>query len=468
MDLINIVKHPRFVFKRIAVAFLVAGSVTVCLSCNGKSPSSEKNTLNTMQTTGTSSPEQMESLQTEATGNQQAGLTVKSDKVTADNNKNLKTEGIGKSNSKPTSNPSVNTMVYGITIGFMDLAFKLEGKNVTLRPEAEKALTQIKKDGFTYIHMMEPFVKGYMKDFPALSVHAIKLLKEKGFKVLLTINGSPFINGDTDSEDKWVYRYFPGTDKKGTDDDGGLKEHKLRLTKFMDLLKREGLLEGLQFQLFDEPNSKKSFWGSYAEFEKLLEANIEVLTRPEYGIPKSDILFCAFTSKLMLLGDKSPENQLPYWNLAKSYKSNPIYNQFPFSFNWYPASGNPEKDKSYSSSDIKLKPIPEGSWITGMNVTAYMTKNNLLGKGATPGFRGKNTFREKLEDIDAFGKTHHFSGIYIFNLITRTDTSNEKGRISTGLFNSNGCPRYEYKTLLEFLNRPVNFDLCPVPAKSEF
>lgn len=446
------------------VFFLIILLSAGFVSCTGRTPveqgDNEKINTNTTNKPGKEPVAE--------TADQNAEGVASGSVIPSENSKSTRSSDTEKNAKNTKEGPAAKELIYGITIGFMDLAFKIEGNKVSLRPEAEKAFSQIKKDGFIYVHMMEPFAKGYMKNFPSLPVQAVKLLKDKGFKVLLTINGSPFINESRDSDEKWIYRFFPGGDKQGKDDDGGLAEHKIRMKKFMDALKNAGLLDGMQFQLFDEPNSKKSFWGTFEEFEKLMEANIEILTSPAYGISKTDILFCAFTSNLMVLGDKSPDYQLPYWELAKSYKSNPRYNGFPFSFNWYPVKGGGEKSKDYSAADIKIKPMPEGAWITGMNVTAYMTKNNLLGKGGSPGYRTRKAFTEKLADIDAYGKANQLAGIYIFNLITRNDESNEKGRISTGLFNTKGCPRHEYKELLEFLKRPQNFELCPEPRKEDF
>jgi hypothetical protein len=363
-----------------------------------------------------------------------------------------------------------DALIIGITIGVMEVAFKTEGKTVVIRPEAQKALTQIKKDGFVYIHMMDPFSKGYMQKFPDMSVQAVKLLTDQGFRVLITINDSPFINGDTESNTKWTYRYFPGNDPKGTDDDGGLPEHKKRMTKFMDALLAEGLIPKLQFQLFDEPNSKRAFWGTFDEFEKLLAANIEVITQPKYGIADKDIIGPAFTSKLAINGDNPLPEHKPYWNFVKGYKQNPLVNKFPFAFNYYPVIGNVDAKENYKSSDLKLPPVYDGAWITGMNVAASMTEANLEGKGAKKGFRQMNTFKEKAEDIIQFAKAHHMAGIYFFNLKNRSDEpKGGKGKIATGLFNAEGCPRKEYKDLLEILHRPINFDRnCPDPDKPEY
>ena len=366
---------------------------------------------------------------------------------------------------KPSGNSS---LIFGITIGFMDIVFDIRGNSVIITPEADKALTQVKKDGFVYLHMMEPFARGYMKNFPALSVQAVKLLTDRGFKVLLTLNGSPFISGDTDPSNRWVYRYFPGKDKNGSDDDGGLPEHKKRLKQFMDALKAEGLLSHMQFQLFDEPNSEKSFWGTFIEFEQLLRANIEVLKNPAYGIADKDILGPAFTSNLVLNGDAATEQHRDYWKMAKNYSTNPELNRFPFSFNWYPVKGSTEAGKDYRAADIRLSRLPEGSWITGMNVSAFMTLKNLRGTGKRPGYRKQNTFKEKVTDIIRYAEQNKMAGIYFFNLKTRKDEADDRGRISTGLFNAKGCPRYEYKQLLELLNRPVDFGSCGIPGMEDF
>ncbi len=367
--------------------------------------------------------------------------------------------------SQPTGNES---LIFGITIGFMDIVFDIQGKSVVITPEADKALTQVKKDGFRYLHMMEPFARGYMKNFPALSVQAVKLLTERGFNVLLTLNGSPFVNGDTDPSNRWVYRYFPGRDKNGSDDDGGLTEHKKRLKQFMDALKAEGLLPHMQFQLFDEPNSEKSFWGTYSEFEQLLAANIEVLKNPAYGIADRDILGPAFTSNLVLNGDAATDQHKEYWKLAKNYKTNPTLNHFPFSFNWYPVKGSGEAGKDSRAADIKLAQLPEGAWITGMHVSAFMTLKNLRGTGKKPGYRKQNLFQEKVTDIIQYAGQNKMAGIYFFNLKTRKDEADERGRVSSGLFNAKGCPRYEYKQLLEILNRPVDFGSCGIPGMDDF
>jgi hypothetical protein len=365
--------------------------------------------------------------------------------------------------------PAEEPLTYGICIGYMDIIFKIEGNKVVIAPEAEKVLTQVKKDGFIYLRMMEPFARGYMKHFPDMSVQAIKLLTDRGFEVLLCINGSPFINGSSDPAEKWVYRIFPGNDKEGTDDDGGLAEHKRRLTKFMDAVKDAGLIPHMQFQLFDEPNSKRYFHGTYEEWEQLLAANAEIIGSPKYGIAKKDILCCAFTSKLALAKfddeEKKDQNQ-PFLNFIKNYKNNPLVNQFTFSFHWYPSEGISPKSSNSKARDIKI-PVYPGAYITEMNVTAYMTKDQLMGKGNMPGYRARNEFKEKVTDVIAYAKANQISRIYFFNLKTKTDVPDQKGRISTGLFNAAGCPRKEYKDLLEILNKPADFGPCGEPKESD-
>jgi hypothetical protein len=299
-------------------------------------------------------------------------------------------------------------------------------------------------------------------------VQAVKLLVERGFKVLLCINGSPFQSGSTDPKRKWVYRFYPGDDKEGKDDDGGLPEHKKRLTKFMDALQEADLIKNMQFQMFDEPNARSYFWGTYEEFEKLLAANVEVLTNPKYGIAKKDILCCAFTSSLVLnrLADDE-DQQGPYFNFIKNYQSNPLVNQFPFSFHWYPSNGISSKAFNYTTNDIKIKPIYEGSYITEMNVSAFMTKDHLMGKSGMKGYRERDVWKDKLQDVISYMKANKIAGIYFFNLKNRTDEPNEKGRIATGLFNAKGCPRLEYKQLLEVLKRPSNFGPCGDPTPEQ-
>lgn len=356
---------------------------------------------------------------------------------------------------------------YGVVIGYMDVIFHNDGTTITIQPGADLALTQLMHDGFTRLRMMEPFARGYLSHFPSLPVQAIRLLEERGFTVLLSVNGSPFLNGDTASSDSWVYRYFPGDDLVGSDDDGGLTEHTRRLTQFMDALRDEGLLDGMQIQLFDEPNAPNYFWGTYSEWETLLAANLAVFERADYGLADEDILCGTFTSNLMEWGPDAPAEHQPYWDFATHYLSNPLVNRHPFSFHWYPMDGISPSAENYLSSDIKLVPMYEGSWITEMNVTAYMTENALLGNGTYPGYRERDSFREKVTDIIAYANANHLRGIYFFNVRNKTDTPTGAGALGLGLFNAAGCPRYEYVELLEILGRPLDLRGCPMPLASE-
>ena len=72
------------------------------------------------------------------------------------------------------------------------------------------------------------------------------------------------------------------------------------------------------------------------------------------------------------------------------------------------------------------------------------------------------------QDVIAFARRNQVKAIYFFNLKTRTDTPNENGRISTGLFNAAGCPRLEYKQLLQILGRPAQFGPCKDPGNADF
>jgi hypothetical protein len=357
---------------------------------------------------------------------------------------------------------------YGITIGYMDIIFKIDDDIVSIKPEGQKALDQIKKDGFTRLRMMEPFAGGFMKNFPSLPAQAVKILQDQGFKVLISLNGSPFTNGNTTSIDSWVYRFFPGTDGvSGSDDDAGLGEHVNRLTQFMDALKAQGSLNNIDIQLFDEPNAPQYFWGTYEEWEQLLTANINVLKRSEYGLTNEHIWCCAFTSNLMNYG-QNMVGQEKYWDFVKNYKTNSLVKNFPFSFHWYPVAGIGPSSDNFVSSDIKLSPMYRGAWITEMNVDSSMSINKLYGTSEYYGYRYRDLFRDKVYDIFTYAKLNQIKGVYLFNIKTKTDIPDSYGNIGFGLFNFAGCPRWEYKVLLEILGRTIDFGSCPMPRITDF
>jgi hypothetical protein len=278
-------------------------------------------------------------------------------------------------------------------------------------------LSQIKQDGVTNLRIYEPFTKNIVQK-PGLAAKLLSSLSQAGFKILLCLSNYPDIasihyNSDGNNPDQNNMRRF--TNRNAPDN---MDAYQSYLTGFLDDLQNKNLLQNVSFEIGNEPDAKKYFWGKSSDFIKVAKSVKQFLAK--YNKP---VYCCGFTSEFANAGSSKSADYYHFLN------DNSFFDNVNLSFHFYQNAKN-------DITQIKL-PRLNNSIITEFNMYSYQ-KNFTTSKTAST---NSSQFGSLLIKALVFTYRNNIKTIYLFKL---ADTPGKEG--TTGFFDENGKvkPSYQY------------------------
>ena len=301
---------------------------------------------------------------------------------------------------------------FGFNVGFL---MDYENNNqLFLKP-----LQQIKKDGITSLRVYEPFTKNIVQR-PGAAANLLENLAHSGFNVLLTLSNYPDIPSiqykktatdvkDLDTKEQFTNRYPPVN----------LNTYDSYLSDFLNDLKSKNALENMSFEIGNEPDSKKFFWGDPQDFVDIAKSTYSILKN--YNRP---IYCCGFTSEFANNAKTNPE-------LTNLINSN-FMDKVNLSFHFY-------QNKKFDINSLRL-PHLNNSIITEFNFYAYQKE----GSETKIAFSNSPAFGSLLIQTLIFAYKNDIKKIYFFKLV---DLPNKEGTL--GFFDGNGNAKPPYTYLVK-------------------
>lgn len=312
--------------------------------------------------------------------------------------------------------PPIKHLKIGINIGYLG--------DLSLEEVFTSPLRRIKKDGINDLRIYEPFTMG-LSNSKRISILS-KIIQIEGFNVLLSLSNYPAYsskklnrlkevakstNASRFNMLRYTNRYPPNN----------YNTYAQYLTNFIDTLKKHSLLSRIAFEIGNEPDASRYFWGTPADFKKIYITSKQILIKT--GRP---FYCCAFTFGT-INGTKRPYSFM----LSLLKKEN-----VPLSFHYYP------NNKNELSSVLKLNSIP-GSAITEFNLFSYQRRKSKqkIQEANSP------QLVTSLAKIIAYSYANDITSLYIFNLV-----DNPKKNGTLGLFSADGQPKLSYTFLIKVYN----------------
>lgn len=282
----------------------------------------------------------------------------------------------------------------------------------------DKAYERIQKDSFTRIRAFEPFTKSISADFDE-GVVKIKHIQNYGFDLLLSFSNFPYdealVEQNKSNEIAKKYSHFtnrfPPNNKVG---------YQSALKNFLDKLQKEGALQKLSFEIGNEPDAERYFWGSAEDWKQITDA-IHSTLKPY----KRPLMCCGFTSGLIF--SEVPERKvfLDYLN-SKDFPET-----IDFSYHVYMKNSFGETNLENSKTDKS-----RGGIITEFGLFTSFSENNEK-------LNNSDFYMCSMAELLEFTYINNIETVYLFPLM---DTKNNSTKL--GYFDSNGLPKQCYLNLL--------------------
>ena len=189
---------------------------------------------------------------------------------------------------------------------------------------SDSVFLKIIEDGYTVLRVYEPFFKND-KDLSLLKSR-LSFLLEKKFKVLLSLSNFPYDSNFSDINKtdyvsaKKIYSYsnrFPPNDSLET------KLYFDKLKHILEYFKYYISSGHLYFEIGNEPEAPRFYWGSYNEFISLHRLTIDLLSKYTNRKP----LCCGFTTKFIFQNKNS--------DFSKFFLDSTIINKIQISYHIY-------------------------------------------------------------------------------------------------------------------------------------
>lgn len=329
----------------------------------------------------------------------------------------LKETNNGKSiNSENEPQAGFKQLNFGFNIGYLS---GLQNRN-----KYAKALAQIKKDGITDIRVYEPFSKNNARN-PEYIADLLKPVANAGFHILLDFSNFPFDSSGVENKNqfattehaaelKYTNRFAPSD----------LNKYALTITRVLNNLKAENIIQNFSFEIGNEPDAKKYFWGDAGSFNRIAKLAKTIFTK--YSQP---VYCCAFTTEFAVKNRSYDKNFLDLLD------NNEFFNNINLSFHFYP-------NQKYNFNDITL-PHKTNAIISEFNIYSYQKQDNQNRIQYT----NSAALGKWLSELLRFTYNNNIKTVYLFNLM---DDPKKNGAL--GFFDADGNPKPSYNYFIKFYN----------------
>ncbi len=313
-----------------------------------------------------------------------------------------------KEEKKDQTDDGFKSINFGFNIGYLgDLKKDLN---------YEKPLQVLKADGVKNVRVYEPFTKNLMPQ-PQLKTKLLTDLTDRGFQVLLSLSDYPYqkddIQDDRSSENESRKQMLGFTNRYPPND---LSAYTSYLDGFVQNLQTSGALDHIKFEIGNEPDAKKYFWGTPDQFISIAKQTKSVLLKY-----KRPIFCCAFTSEFANNGSAKSQQYEAFLQDKEFFRGINV------SFHFY-------HNSKYGFNTIKLPNVGNAA-ITEFNLFSYQKGSNNKKSANTnsPYFGGW-----MIQLLD-YAYQNDIKSVYLFKLV---DNADKEG--SLGFFDANGDPKPSY------------------------
>ena len=307
----------------------------------------------------------------------------------------------------------------GNDLEFKHIEFGFNTTYLASSPKFEPALEKISEDGFRKVRIYEPFTKKLMSE-PDLGWNHLEWLKKNEFEVLLSMSNFPYKNKARPSQLEKLpekQRSFP---KKAINysnryPPGNTVGYRESLDAFLMELDQRKLLDNMQFEIGNEPNAPRYFWGDAEDWKTVRSVMNDALQT--HG---KTALCCGYTSSMFLQPTKQRHGQfISDWK--RKVKDN-----YQTSFHVYLNTGSGAADLENPELDVT------NGVITEYGMFSHFTEEKATRKASPEYVLG-------LAKLLAFTYENDISEVYLFPLM---DDGEKKARM--GYFDIDGNPKESY------------------------
>jgi hypothetical protein len=301
------------------------------------------------------------------------------------------------------------------------------GFNIHYLNEAEKnikPLKQIRQDGFTKIRAFEPFTDSLSTNTSAL-VNKVQFIQSFDFNLLLSLSNFIWQSSiDTTrlvtnlSNRKFISEALKYTNRFPPDDTA---DYKLFLQKVMDSLQENGCLKSMSFEIGNEPDADRYFWGNADDWRKTALLISDVLKN--YS---GSVSCCGFSSDLIFLKTAGRDPFLDYIN------SNDFKDNLSFSYHLY-------FETYLGKAEINNPQTPK---VKNGIITEFGPASSLTAKNID--LLNSSDVMSYLVRLLEFAYTNDVRTVYLFPLM-----DNKKHTSELGYFDTDGNSKNGYNYLLK-------------------
>ena len=303
---------------------------------------------------------------------------------------------------------------------FKRIEFGFNTTYLASSPKFEVALEKIQNDGFKKIRIYEPFTKK-MKDNPELGWQHLQWLKGRDFEVLMSLSNFPYKDKPRQKQLEKLpskQRSFPKKAIKYSNryPPNNLERYREGLNSFFAELEQRDLLGNMEFEIGNEPNAPRYFWGNATDWKKV--RNVMKETLAQYG---KTGMCCGYTSSMFLQPDK--DRHKPF---IQDWRDD-VQPNFQTSFHVYLQTGSGKANLVSPKLDVS------GGMITEYGMFSHFTVEKASRKASSEYVAG-------FVQLLAFTFENNIEAVYLFPLM---DDSQKKAKM--GYFDKDGNPKESYR-----------------------
>ena len=284
---------------------------------------------------------------------------------------------------------------------------------------------RILEDGFTHLRVYEPFTFGMLPGDDQ-AVQYLNRLNELGFQTLVSLSNYPYeveqSRVDAHHDKLKIESAATFTNRFGPDD---LEAYELFLHNFLTNLQESGALSSIQFEIGNEVDAPKYFWGESGEMLNIIDVTVDVINEFE-----AQSYCCGFTTSLITRADPHHPDFAEYVDTSQRFGSD-------FGLSWHYYFNSKNKDNSFADIDY---PHLEGSLITECNLFSHQREQHTEKNDYT----NSPKFVNKLIELLQFSYDNKVAAVYFYKLM---DVEKKQERL--GFFDVNGLPKESYEQLLK-------------------
>ena len=313
------------------------------------------------------------------------------------------------------------------SLPFKRIKFGFNISYLVSTPKFKPALEQLLVDGHDDIRVFETYTKG-ISDNPEFGLEQLKWLDQKGFSILLSISNFPFEKTNRQEQLSKMpkkHRNYPKRALTFTNrfPPSDFNKYSEFLTDYLSQFDEAGILDRMQFEIGNEPNAAKFFWGNSQDWENVKDVVSRVLKK--YN---KQALCCAYTSTMFF--------QRPIRQHHKDFISDYLKNaknpdRLPLSFHLYLST-------SFGKADLENPVLnPDGGIITEYGMFSNYNKTTSATKNSSAYLRG-------IAELLEFSYKQNIEKVYMFPLM---DDVRKVG--SMGYFDNQGNAKNSYRYFSE-------------------